>query len=219
MCYSAGVYQGKKELIEEYTGASWFTDQPFPWYDQVSAKAYPVVPMMKEGRADQLVPARWLLVPDYAKTLTDVQGLKIWLANARIEELEQKPTYKPLLATQRCAVVFTHFFEWRHQGKEKIKYQVFLKDQTPLILPGLWKEQMIEGKPWTSCTICTMEARGIMEYIHNTALRMPVITNLKGLEPWLDSAVPFDEARNQVINHEQSANLSCTPGIQQELVF
>jgi putative SOS response-associated peptidase YedK len=219
MCYSAGVYQGKKELIEAYTGAGWLANQPFPGYDQVSAKAYPVVPMMKEGKADQLVPARWLLVPDYAKTLADVQGLKIWLANARIEELEQKQTYKPLLATQRCAVVFTHFFEWRHQGKEKIKYQIFKKDKSPLILPGLWKEQVIEGKPWTSCTICTMEARGIMEYIHNTALRMPVITNPLGIATWLDSTVPFHQAREQVLIHEQSATLGCTPGIQQELMF
>ena len=208
MCYNAGI-----ELINPLGAA--FPPAPF-----VNAAARPVAPVLTCAEPEQFRPMRWLLVPPGITRTEDVKGLKIWLANARIEELEQKPLYRPLLKDHRCLVRFSWFFEWRWEnprGSTKTRYRVLLPGPEPMLLPGVYRETEIDDRPCGTFTVCTMEARGVMRYIHNHALRQPVVVDEKAAAVWLDRTVPLDEARRAVIDGERSAEFTTDPPLQRDL--
>lgn len=193
MCYNAGI-----EVLNPL-GAG------FPPAPEVNAMARPVAPVLTMEHTTSFRPMHWLLVPPRISSTTELAGLKIWLANARIEELERKPLFRPLLPTGRCLVRFSWFFEWRHEPSgTKRKFRVFLPDSTPLLLAGLCHATTLDGRHYDSFTVCTMEARGIMRYIHNGKLRQPVVVDEEGAAAWLDPSYPIDRARECVVHGELS---------------
>jgi putative SOS response-associated peptidase YedK len=81
-----------------------------------------------------------------------LKKLKIYLANARVEEVETKKTYAPLMDTQRCVAVFSHFFEWRHEKPEspaalkKIKHRVFRQDGEAAVYARTLQQDHYRGR-------------------------------------------------------------------------
>ncbi|TVR66579.1 MAG: hypothetical protein EA427_15960 [Spirochaetaceae bacterium] len=206
MCYNAGI-----ELINPL-------GDRFPPLLRANAMQRPLVPVRTVADPGQWQPMRWLLVPPGVSTAREVAGLKIWLANARIEELEQKPLFRPLLRQNRCVVRFSWFYEWRHEpgGRTRTMYRLALSDGTAMVLPGLFRVAMIEGSACPTFTVCTMEARGIMRYIHNTTLRQPVVVDEQGAQAWLDESLPVAEARGAVLARERSADFVPDPPVRED---
>lgn len=217
MCYTAqldtgGIFPFSFEAI-----AGWESVEPFPHFLRQSAAARPVVPVLTMDRPQVFQPMRWLMVPPWISTSEELKGIKIWTANARIEDLERKKMYAPLTADRRCVVAFTGFYEWRHEGDgTKTRYCVTLPGKEPLLLPGLYRTGTIDGKPYTSCTVCTMEARGIMRYIHNSTLRQPVVLEPGKHSVWLDRNRSLGEAREGALELEASKRFVPDPGISGE---
>ncbi|NCN04274.1 MAG: SOS response-associated peptidase [Spirochaetales bacterium] len=211
MCYTAGVLAGYQKQLEKYTRALWQNPLPFPSFEQINAMARPFMPVITMDAPDILQPLRWVLVPPKMRTSADLKNQKIWYANARIEELEDKPTYGPLTRDHRCILGISHFYEWRHEGSRKIKFRVSLPEDTPLLIPGLWSESVVDEEVYRSFTLCTTEAQGLMRYIHNTALRMPVITSIEAARVWLDPGESLPKAREAVLGAEKSKNLITNP--------
>ena len=180
---------------------------------QVNAMARPAAPVCPMEPPLAFRPMRWLLIPPSVSTGAGVSSLKIWTANARIEELEDKPLYAPLLAGNRCVARFLWFYEWRHEGSRKVKYRVFLPDEEPLLIPGLWHQTTVDGVAVESFTLCTMEARGVMRYIHNHKLRQPVVVGRSAAAMWLSGTHPFPEARDAVIRGERSQDFITDPPV------
>ena len=210
MCYTA-------QLDTSGLFASWDRDEPFPHFLMQSAAARPVVPALTMESPKQFEPVHWLLVPPWVDTTDRLQGLKIWTANARIEELEQKTLYRPLVKHRRCVVMFTGFYEWRHEDNgTKTRYLLTLPEGEPMYLPGLYARTTIDGAPYTSCTVCTMEARGIMRYVHNSTLRQPVVIPATGIDAWLDPQRSVDQARSAVLHTEVSDSFVPHPPIAAE---
>ena len=88
------------------------------------------------------------------------------LFNARSETIYSKPTFQPLISNrQSCVWAVDGYFEWR--GKQP--YFVNRKDEKPMLLAGLWREENDEGKAFA---ILTMGAYPDMEWLHP---RQPVI--------------------------------------------
>ena len=50
------------------------------------------------------------------------------LINARAETLHQRPTFQRWLEN-RCVIVTNGFYEWRKEGKRKVKYHIGKKDR------------------------------------------------------------------------------------------
>lgn len=206
MCYNAGI-----ELLNPL-------GPEFPPYRQVNAMARPVVPVRTVENPDTWQPMRWLLIPPGVSDSKTLGTLKIWLANARIEELEQKPLFRPLVNGQRCIVRFSWFYEWRHDPQGgKSRYRVALRNGEPMLLPGLFRLATIDGAPYSSFAVCTMRARGIMRFIHNNRLRQPVVVDEKGADAWLDLKAPIATARETVLSHEQSGEFIPDPPLQRDL--
>ncbi len=124
---------------------------------------------------------RWGLIPFWAKDPS--VGSK--MINARAETVAEKPAYRKALATHRCLVPASGFYEWqRSDGGAKVPYWIFCKDAPLFAFAGLhaaWKSPEDE---WIhSYTIITTEANDVVAPIHN---RMPVILEREDEALWLD---------------------------------
>jgi putative SOS response-associated peptidase YedK len=126
----------------------------------------------------------WGLMPSWAKD----RELQNSTLNAKIETLQEKPSFKGVLH-QKCLVVVDGFFEWQwldEKGKNKQKYLITMPDNEPFAFAGLWSEWKDPlGEILRTYTIITTEAKGIMQEIHNSKLRMPVVLKPEIENDWL----------------------------------
>ena len=155
-------------------------------YNVTPGMQMPVIVRVHPG-GEQFTPRvelmKWGLIPFWAKD----PRIGYKMINARAEGIEDKPSFRKPLRSQRCLVPTSFFFEWRHIGEDKIPYLIRLKGQDVFAFAGLydvWKDA--EGYPLKSFTIVTTEPNELLEEIHN---RMPVILEEKAEDIWLDPQV------------------------------
>ncbi len=124
---------------------------------------------------------RWGLVPFWAKD--DKIGYK--LINARMESIEEKPSFKHAFQKRRCLIICDGFYEWKKTKGEKQPYRFVMKDKRPFALAGIyevWKKA--EGtQALATCTIITTEANDMTKDIHD---RMPVILKQEDYDRWIN---------------------------------
>jgi putative SOS response-associated peptidase YedK len=106
--------------------------------------------------------------------------------NARAETLDQKATFKPLLGA-RCLVPATAWYEWRRDGKAKIKIRIAAAE-TPFAIAGLVGGAADQRR----FTIITSAPTPAIAHIHD---RMPAVLDRAGEAAWL-SPRPFAEIKS-----------------------
>lgn len=111
-------------------------------------------------------------------------GLASWdgkpLINARAETLTEKKSFRPLLE-RRCLVPATAYFEWRHDGKRRLKNRVVPADGGIVSFAGLRDDNRF--------VIVTCPAAPDIAGIND---RMPVILNGDAEDSWLDPTISFE---------------------------
>jgi putative SOS response-associated peptidase YedK len=118
---------------------------------------------------------QWGLIPHWAK---DAQG-SIALINARMETLDEKPSFKEAIRHQRCLVLMDSFYEWKTEGGRKVPYRIMPSDGDVLVLAGIWDE----WRKLKTFSIITTEPNKEMATIHT---RMPVVLRTEeDFEMWL----------------------------------
>jgi putative SOS response-associated peptidase YedK len=129
---------------------------------------------------------KWGLIPSWSKT----KELKFNTANAKMENIDSKPTWKEAFKNQRCLIPATAFYEWRTIGKSKYPYEISLKEESIFSFAGIWDEWLdkTSGEIISSFSIITCKANDMMGKIHNTKQRMPVILNKQNELLWLNSS-------------------------------
>lgn len=167
--------------------------------------------------ARRLRALRWGLVPKWAKDTSS----RNQLVNLRAETAGSKPTFKRLLARQRCIIPIDGFYEWQDMGKGQRKQPIYItaRDQQPIALGGLWetwrdpsaepKKENGEGaeRLWT-CTILTTTPNKLLSSIHN---RMPVILPPETWDTWLDPANTDTDALVDLLVSAPDDLLMCWP--------
>lgn len=96
--------------------------------------------------------------------------------NARAETAADKPLFRSSVASQRCVIPSTGFYEWDAQ---KRKYLFTLPGEDALYMAGLYAIR--DGKP--CYCILTTAANDSMKDIHH---RMPLILKREQVVPWLE---------------------------------
>lgn len=109
------------------------------------------------------------------------------LINARSETLAEKKTFSPLL-NSRCLIPASAYFEWRKDGKAKIKTRVWLKDQDLFAFAGLRQEDRF--------TIITCAPSPSISHIHG---RMPVILPRDSEEAWISEDNTYAEVKDMLV--------------------
>lgn len=107
------------------------------------------------------------------------------IINARAETLEEKPTFKKILHTQKCIVPCTGFYEWKKVNDKKVKHLIQTNDQQLFYMAGLYSTFKDKGgNSFTAFVIITTEPNNKIAEIHN---RMPVILKRDMIDTWLNN--------------------------------
>lgn len=123
--------------------------------------------------------ARWGLLPHWAKDAS----LAHKLINARAETLADKPAFKELLATHRCVVPTNGFYEWRHEGEQRLPHWVHPAGGGLLAMAGLWSRWHSPDKLVVETfTVITTRANEQIARLHD---RMPLLLDDEGVRRWL----------------------------------
>src|SRR4030095_5149941 len=123
------------------------------------------------------------------------------------EEMLQSVLYRDAALNRRCIVLTDGFYEWHHYfpiGKKgqrlktavKYPHHIFLRNNPGVtMVAGIWTPWRHEelnaatGQLETLVTptfaVCTTEANELMQKIHNSKKRMPVILPKELAEEWI----------------------------------
>ncbi|MCC5917568.1 MAG: SOS response-associated peptidase [Cryomorphaceae bacterium] len=151
-----------------------------------NAFQYPSTPVIANNDPRKIKRFQWGLIPHWAKD----DGIKKYTLNAREETIHEKPSFRSSVK-QRCMILSDGFFEWQwldSKGKQKQKYKVGLPENEVFGFAGLWSNwtNPDSGEVISTYTILTTAANPLMEKIHNTKKRMPIILHPDSEKNWLN---------------------------------
>ncbi len=144
-------------------------------------------------KADELQQMNWGLIPSWFKE-ANFKEIASMTLNAKVETLNEKASFKHLIQRNECIVPSTGFFEWQTKGKEKIPYFIAPSKGEIFSMAGIYDVWMnpISGEKHNTFSILTCPANELMEEIHNTKKRMPVILKTEHENDWLQGKLNLD---------------------------
>ena len=101
---------------------------------------------------------------------------KTLVINARAETAGEKNLFRESLASMRCAVPSTGFYEW---DAERRKYRFNLPGEPVLYMAGLYRIE--QGRP--CFCILTTAANDSLKAVHD---RMPLVLKREAVRSWLE---------------------------------
>lgn len=178
-------YGGNELTWAEYRKRLILTTSPpetnfAPNYNIAPTHMVPVCHMSDGARVLELL--SWGLVPSWAKD----KKIGYKMINARAETLAEKPSFSPLLKSNRCIIPVSGFYEWKRNSKtDKQAFAIHRKDKVPLLMAGLWTTNKQLGI--STYVVITRPANDYIDQIHN---RMPVMMNEDQVLDWLEKDWP-----------------------------
>ncbi|MFQ3248142.1 MAG: putative SOS response-associated peptidase YedK [Arenicella sp.] len=108
---------------------------------------------------------RWQMIPPWAKEFDSKHPTH----NARIETVEEKPTYRNAWRRkQHCLIPMAGYYEWTGEKGSKTKWYITDKDTDGLVVAELWDEWGKDKQ--LSCTMITRDADDYMSRVHHRML-------------------------------------------------
>ncbi|MEO5979940.1 MAG: SOS response-associated peptidase [Chryseolinea sp.] len=158
--------------------------------------ASPVITTEDKG---ELLPFNWGLIPWWTKSFQDGVKLRVQTLNCISEEMYDKPAFRDAARDgKRCLIPCTGFFEWRWldpKGKSKVPYYLTMPGQPLFSIAGLYsryKDKSTDQEYFTY-TVLTTTANALMEKVHNSKKRMPVIIPRQYEQDWLNANLSKDD--------------------------
>lgn len=176
------------------------------------------MPVIVHREKDEIIQMRWGLVPRWTKDIRTAPRP----INARAESLLVKPLFRPLLASGRCLVPASGFYEWKTEGRKKVPFYFHLPESPLFAFAGLYDSlQGPEGAPLLTYTIITCEPNALLNEVHN---RMPVILSRENEARWLSREPPSSrDLKEMLVPYPASAmakvpvsDLVNNPGVNDE---
>jgi putative SOS response-associated peptidase YedK len=169
--------------LDERIGANYY----------VSGFEHPDVPVIA-GEAPQTIELfNWGLIPNWTKNMHDAMSIANRTLNARSETMFEKPSFRDSALRRRCLVIIDGFFEHHWKNKKSYPYHIFLKNDEPMALGGLWDtwDDPVTGSTRQTFSIVTTQANTLMHKIHNNPKgsigpRMPLIIPKEFTRQWLE---------------------------------
>jgi putative SOS response-associated peptidase YedK len=133
------------------------------------------VTVVQRGSSPEAAFLQWGLIPSWSK---EAKGI----INARVETIEDKPSFNDSFKNRRCLILADGFYEWERHGKISQPYYFQMKDGAPFAFAGIWDRWRHNGRTIDSCAIITTTANELLATIHH---RMPVILESESYGLWL----------------------------------
>jgi putative SOS response-associated peptidase YedK len=201
MCYYNGVKVTRSEYIRLVTiekEIAAIRHLLRPMQSAFEYADYPILKPIDGGKDVELVMAHWELIPPRVRTMKDLAEFrKFPTMNAIGEEMFDKVTYKDAAAKRRCLVLSSGFYEWRHykpaNEKKALKYPYYITvpEKEIFFMAGIYQ-------PWTdketgetidTFSLVTTKANALMEQVHNTKKRMPLILPEELAYEWIQDGL------------------------------
>jgi len=194
MCYNIKTKSNIHELEKRFHATYQDAQKAFE-FDTVSGFAHPNIPVIESEEPNKIHLMKWGLIPPWVKDEEQAKDMANKTLNAMGETVFTKPSFRSILK-RRCLILVDGFYEWQHIEKRKIKYVIQLQDPEPFALGGLYDEWInnATGEVIKGFSIITVPANPLMEEIHNTKKRMPLILKKEDELKWLDTNL----TKNQV---------------------
>lgn len=150
------------------------------------------MPVICNDTPHQIKRYHWGLIPTWTKDTTQARELANMCLNAKIETIEEKPSFRESAQHKRCIIPATSFYEWKWldaKGKNKEKYEIGIQKHDLFAFGGLWSNWTNKetGEIIETFSIVTTEANELMAEIHNTKKRMPLILQTHQIDEWLNT--------------------------------
>ena len=183
-----------------------------PSYNICPTQYSPVV-VSADGKY-QMKNMHWGLIPSWSKDSKFATNL----INARIETVQEKPSFKGLTNASRCIVIASGYYEWVQTDSGKQPYYIH-GEHDVLPIAGLWTR----WKDIKSFTIITKSANSNISNIHH---RMPLIIEQNHIKSFLDHSIKFDSSYNnqdirlryhkvsKLVNKTVKNDISCITSIE-----
>lgn len=195
MCFTVNINLTRNELEKRF-GARFSEPASFRPAYYYNAFDTPDLPAVRSENPESIDLLAWGLIPFWVKNAEAAGQIRQKTFNARVETVLDKPSFRAAVRTRRCLILVRGFYEWQQREREKIPHYIYLKDEEPMALAGLyeiWTDRE-SGEILSTCTILTMAANKMMERIHNTKKRMPVILSPDNESSWIDPDLPAGKA-------------------------
>lgn len=179
------------ELHKTYNKLSGFNAVATPITD------YSKLPVLTSNHNSVFTYMQWGLIPSWTKQ-EDAKQFVMNNLNAKAETIFEKRSFEPSLKSQRCIIPITGFFENREISKEKYPYFISIKGEPIFSLAGIydvWEDEISETTI-QSFSIITTQANPLMEKIHNTKKRMPVILTKENERHWIEAKLSDIDIRH-----------------------
>ena len=188
MCFTVSVEKKAEKAIKKYltihpelTKIGDFNEI----YYLVSGFVHPKLPVIKH---DSVEVSEWGLIPSFAANDEKATELANMTLNARSDTIHVKPSFRNSIKDKRCILPLDGFYEWQHVGKTKQPYYIFPSDGTVFYLGCIYNKWASNktGEIRDTFSIITTDANPLMEEIHNTKKRMPLILSENDINIWID---------------------------------
>lgn len=197
---------------------------------------FPTWPILKpkEGLEDfEIVPMEWGFIPRYLKNRDAVEKFRkgykdangkfhpaVTTLNAVGEEmLLHGKMFRESAIHRRCLVLSSGFYEWRHiapMGKKgqplkttiKYPYHIKVKEKKYFFMAGIWApwHDNETGEYIETFAILTTAANSLMQQVHNSKMRMPVMLEDDLAYEWIFNSLT--EERITAIGTTQYSSIS-----------
>ena len=188
MCYYSSISVSFK-LIEDRFGVRFVQSEQFVPVYSASAFTFPCLPVISSEDTQHIVLMQWGLIPFWVKDYEASLTIRQQTLNARAESIFERPAYRYSIATKHCLVLVDGFYEWRHENRKTYPYYIRLTNHEPFGLAGIWNSwhNPVTGEHLKTYSVITTKANALLEKIHNTKKRMPVILPREQEKHWLQT--------------------------------
>lgn len=199
MCYYISITPKLTDLQARFRAIFVQTESYQPVYS-ASAFTFPEIPVISNEDTDHIRYYRWGLIPFWVKDLTSAMAIRQKTLNARAETIFEKPSFRHAIRSKRCLIIADGFFEWRHEKRKTYPYYIRLTDHNPFSIAGIWDSWLNHdtGEIMKTCSVITTTANHLLERVHNTKKRMPVILRREDESRWLDGNLDEEKVRSML---------------------
>lgn len=200
MCFTIAMHLPRETISNRFAvDAGALKDYDFRYY--YSAFSNPLVPVISQAEPGKISLMQWGLIPAWCRDEEQAMEIRKGTYNARSESLEDKNSFKIPFRKGRCIVITGGFFEWQHNAGKKTPWFISLRNGEPMAFAGLYDTWVnpADGSILTTFSIITTQANPLMEKIHNTGKRMPLILPGEKENCWLSKETEPGELKELLL--------------------
>ena len=160
--------------------------------------AHPLLSVFVNNNGLYIEKMQWGLMNNWDKPYAEMLKSSNNTLNAKSETIFNVSSFKGNIMSNRCVLPVDSFFEYKHQGGEKLPYVIHPTNHPFFNLAAIFSQYQdpIERVWHTSFSICTTAANSLMAEIHNTKFRQPVIIDDAQITTWLNPSTSKEEVQH-----------------------